>query len=97
MLDDGSVTVVPGINPLSVKLPLLLQDVQIIGAITPPAAAAGRRHARASRPASVPPTITGATKLLILSVTPAQAEVLLFARTTGTLDVILRSPARCRA
>jgi Flp pilus assembly protein CpaB len=31
-------------------------------------------------------------KLLILAVTPAQAEVLLFARTTGSLDAILRSP-----
>jgi len=36
VLDDGSVTVVSGINPLSVKLPLLLQDVQIIGTIDPP-------------------------------------------------------------
>ena len=31
-------------------------------------------------------------KLLVLSVTPAQAEVLLFARSAGSLDVILRSP-----
>lgn len=92
VLDDGSVTVVAGINPLSVKLPLLLQDVQIIGTITPPppAAAEGTEGQPA---ASAAPAITGANKLLILSVTPAQAEVLLFARSTGTLDVILRSPA----
>ena len=92
VLDDGSVTVVAGINPLSVKLPLLLQDVQIIGTITQPAPppAEGTEGQPA---ASAPPTITGASKLLILSVTPAQAEVLLFARTSGTLDVILRSPA----
>jgi Flp pilus assembly protein CpaB len=32
------------------------------------------------------------TKLLILGVTPAQAEILLFARSSGTLDAILRSP-----
>ena len=32
-------------------------------------------------------------KLLILAVTPAQAEILLFARTSGVLDAILRSPA----
>jgi hypothetical protein len=31
-------------------------------------------------------------KLLILAVTPAQAEVLLFARTAGVVDAILRSP-----
>ena len=39
------------------------------------------------------PTITGANKLLVLAVTPAQAEVLLFARTSGTLDAILRPPS----
>ena len=38
------------------------------------------------------PTLTGTSKLLIVAVTPAQAEVLLFARTSGTLDVVYRSP-----
>ena len=93
VLDDGSVTVVSGINPLSVKLPLLLQDVQIIGVIeqAPPAPPQG---ANPQAPvASTKPYLTGASKLLILSVTPQQAEVLTFARTTGVLDVILRSPA----
>ena len=92
VLDDGSVTVVAGINPLSVKLPLLLQDVQIIGTITQPAPPPAEGTEGQPAP-SAPPVITGASKLLILSVTPAQAEVLLFARTSGTLDVILRSPA----
>ena len=92
VLDDGSVTVVAGINPLSVKLPLLLQDVQIIGVITQPAPAPAE-GTEGQPAASQAPTITGANKLLILSVTPEQAEVLLFARTTGTLDVILRSTA----
>lgn len=92
VLSDGSVAVIAGINPLSVKLPLLLQDVQIIGVIDtpPPAAAQGAEGAPAP---STGPVITGAQKLLILAVTPAQAEVLLYARTAGTLDVILRSPA----
>jgi Flp pilus assembly protein CpaB len=93
VLDDGSVTVVAGINPLSVKLPLLLQDVQIIGVIEQTVAPAATAAPEGGPAASAPPTITGANKLLILSVTPEQAEVLLFARTTGTLDVILRSPA----
>jgi pilus assembly protein CpaB len=92
VLDDGSVTVVAGINPLSVKLPLLLQDVQIIGTIAQ-AAPAPAEGTQGQPAASAPPTISGASKILILSVTPAQAEVLLFARTSGTLDVILRSPA----
>jgi len=92
VLDDGSVTVVAGINPLSVKLPLLLQDVQIIGVIAQ-AAPAPVEGTEGQPAASAAPVISGASKILILSVTPAQAEVLLFARTSGTLDVILRSPA----
>lgn len=92
VLDDGSVTVVAGINPLSVKLPLLLQDVQIIGVIAQ-AAPAPAEGAEGQPAPSAAPVISGASKILVLSVTPAQAEVLLFARTSGTLDVILRSPA----
>ena len=92
VLDDGSVTVVSGINPLSVKLPLLLQDVQVIGLINPPPPAAPTT-AQGQAPASQAPQFGELqNKLLILSVTPAQAEVLLFARSAGTLDVILRSP-----
>lgn len=92
VLADGSVTVVSGINPLSIKLPLLLQDVQIIGVINPPPPAAPAT-AQGQPVASQAPAFTEpVNKLLILAVTPAQAEVLLFARTTGVLDAILRSP-----
>jgi Flp pilus assembly protein CpaB len=92
VLADGSVTVVSGINPLSVKLPLLLQDIQIIGVLDAPAPAPAEGQAAAPA-APQKPTITGANKLLVLAVTPAQAEVLLFARTSGTLDAILRPPS----
>ena len=91
VLADGSVTVVSGINPLSVKLPLLLQDIQIIGVLDAPAPAPA--EGQAAPAASTKPVITGANKLLVLAVTPAQAEVLLFARTTGTLDAVLRPPS----
>jgi Flp pilus assembly protein CpaB len=91
VLADGSVTVVSGINPLSIKLPLLLQDIQIIGVLEAPAPAPAEGQAAAAP--SQKPSITGTNKLLVLAVTPAQAEVLLFARTTGTLDAILRPPS----
>lgn len=91
VLADGTVSVVPGINPLSIKLPLLLQDVQIIGAIDPaPAAAAGADGQPA--PSTAPQVALEQQKLLVLAVTPQQAEVLLFARTTGAVDAVLRSP-----
>jgi len=91
VLADGSVTVVSGINPLSVKIPLLMQDIQIIGVLDAPAPAPA--EGQAAPAASTKPVITGANKLLVLAVTPQQAEVLLFARTTGTLDAILRPPS----
>jgi Flp pilus assembly protein CpaB len=90
VLSDGSVTVVSGINPLSIKLPLLLQDIQIIAVLESPTPPPAEGQAPA---ASQKPSITGNNKLLVLAVTPAQAEVLLFARTTGTLDAILRPPS----
>jgi len=93
VLDDGSVTVVSGINPLSIKLPLLLQDVQIIGTIDPPPPAAPAGPEGQPAPSVGPQVALDQQKLLILSVTPAQAEVLLLARSAGSLDVILRSPA----
>ncbi len=94
VLDDGSVTVIAGINPLTVKTPLLLQDIQIIGTIDPPPPAAPPAEQGQPAPTVAPQVdLLGADMLLILAVTPAQAEVLLFGRTTGTLDVILRSPA----
>lgn len=92
VLKDGSITVVSGINPLSIKLPLLLQDVQIIGVINPPPPAAPAAAKDQPAPSQAPAFTEPVNKLLILAVTPAQAEVLLFARTTGVLDAILRSP-----
>jgi Flp pilus assembly protein CpaB len=89
VLRDGTITVVTGLNATSVKLPQLLENVQILGTIDAPVAAPANGAAPA---ASGPPTLSDVNKLLILAVTPAQAEVLLFARTTGTLDVVLRSP-----
>jgi len=91
VLTDGSVTVVSGINPLSIKIPLLLQDVQVIGVLE--AAAPAPAEGQAAPAASTKPVITGANKLLVLAVTPQQAEVLLYARTTGILDAILRPPS----
>ena len=75
---------------MSIKLPLLLEDVQILGTIEQASSADASQGGAPA--ASGAPVLTGLSKLLILAVTPAQAEVLLFARTTGTLDVVLRSP-----
>jgi pilus assembly protein CpaB len=87
---DGSVATVPGLNDAAtVKMPLLLQEIQVIGTID---ATAPAPEAQGAPAASTAPVITGQSKLLILALTPQQAEVMLFARTSGTIDVVLRSP-----
>jgi len=101
VLTDGTISVVPGINPLTTKL--LLQDIQVIGKLNqyvPPA----EGSTTPAQPGFVGDFPAG-SKLLILAVTPAQAEVLVFARninapnTFGSpdapntqIDLILRSP-----
>jgi len=89
---DGSVTGPPPgvvIPNRSVKLPLLLENIQVIGLIdtAPPAAT----PAQNGQPAATAAPNLASSKILILAVTPAQAEVLLFARTTGKIDVVYRS------
>ncbi|HKG18536.1 MAG TPA: hypothetical protein VKB00_02265, partial [Candidatus Limnocylindrales bacterium] len=73
--------------------PLLLQDVQIIASIDPPPPAPPVDANGTPTGPAVPQVALDQQKLLVLAVTPAQAEILLFARTAGTLDAILRSPA----
>jgi pilus assembly protein CpaB len=87
-----------GLRPVTVKAPLLLQDIQVIGTIdSPKQAPSGTSNSQAQNAqasaAPAAPTLTGTTKLVILAVTDAQAEAIIFARTAGTVDLILRSPA----
>lgn len=89
-----------GFAPLTVKAPLLLQDLQVIGTLDQAPATSGsssgasnNQAANASAAPSGPTADANAQKLIILAVTDAQAEALLFARTGGTIDLVLRSPA----
>ena len=99
-------TGVAGLNTLTVKAPVLLQELQVLGTIEtpvtpPPGTQAGQTPAT---PAPAVPTLTATKKLVILAVTDAQAEALIFARSTAcgvpltetdcsaALDLVLRSP-----
>jgi pilus assembly protein CpaB len=85
---DGTVATIPGLeNALTVKMPLLLENIQVIGIIEQaPATAQGGQPAASSGPALD-------QRLLVLAVTPQQSEVLLFARQAdkGTIDVVYRA------
>ena len=82
-----TLTTVTGLNNTSTKL--VLQNMQVIGTIVPPPA-----------PGTVGPTasggpstgIVGQQELVILAVTPQQAEVIKFAQIDGQISLVLRSP-----
>jgi Flp pilus assembly protein CpaB len=98
----------PSLQGVTVKAPLLLQEIQVIGTIDAPKAAtpaAPQAGQAAATPAPSGPSLTDTKKLIILAVTDAQAEALVFARTSNcgpaltdtdcaaAVDLVLRSPA----
>jgi Flp pilus assembly protein CpaB len=105
LTDEGIPAPIPGVNPLTTKL--ILQDIQVIGTLSPgvPAQPAqGNQPARPAVPGYVGDFPVG-SKLVVIAVTPQQAEVLVFARTINSrntfgnpdqpfsqIDLALRSP-----
>ncbi|HEY7590991.1 MAG TPA: Flp pilus assembly protein CpaB [Candidatus Limnocylindrales bacterium] len=82
---DDTINVVSGINATSVKL--LLQGMQVIGTLLPP-----RETTEGQTQGEQGVTLTGQQEIVILSVTPQQAEVIKFAQMDGTVSLVLRSP-----
>jgi Flp pilus assembly protein CpaB len=98
---DQSVTVVTGLNATSVKAPLLLQGMQVVGTLLPPPPAAAATAAPAAGASAAPAggpstTLTGQQEIVVLAVTPQQEEVIRFAQLTGAaplgaVSLVLRS------
>lgn len=74
-------------DPTSVKV--LIQGVQVVATLLPPppAAAAGASPAPETGTA-----LTGQQEIVIIAVTPQQAEVIKFTQVDGTITLALRSP-----
>ena len=90
---DKSYTYDAGANATTVKAPLLLQDIQVLGTIDQPTQQTEPAGASPA-PSAGPVLDLAANKLIILAVTDSQAEAILFARTAGTeIDLFLRAPA----
>ncbi|MDQ6796170.1 MAG: Flp pilus assembly protein CpaB [Chloroflexota bacterium] len=85
-------TVVSGINATSAKL--LLQGMQVVGTLLPPPTAAATGQAASPAPGGNEPAtnLNGQNEIVILAVTPQQAEVIKFAQMDGSVSMILRSP-----
>ena len=94
---DQSISVVTGLNATSVKAPLLLQGMQVVGTLLPPAPAPAATPAPGTSPApGTTTTLSGQQQIVIMAVTPQQEEVIRFAQLTGAaplgaVSLVLRS------
>ncbi len=91
--ETNSFGVLAGLNSTSVKL--LLQGMQVLGTLLPPTAAAAAPAPQASGapPAEPGTALTGQQEIVILAVTPQQAEIIKFVQLDSPLfSLVLRSP-----
>jgi pilus assembly protein CpaB len=82
--EDESITVVTGVNNTSVKL--LIEGMQVLGTLLPPTAAPA--EGSTGDPGTA---LTGQQEIVILAVTPQQAEQIKFAQMTSNVSLILRA------
>lgn len=91
--EDQILVPVGNYDPTSVKV--LVQGVQVVGTILPPPPpppAAETGTAATAAPEAAGTTLNGQQEIVILAVTPQQAEVIKFAQLDGSITVMLRSP-----
>jgi Flp pilus assembly protein CpaB len=88
---DDSIQVLAGLNNTSVKL--LLQGLQVMGTLLPPAAPPANSGTATPPPTTGggPTTLNGQAQIVILAVTAQQAEVVKFAQLDGSVTLALRS------
>ncbi|HXG40305.1 MAG TPA: Flp pilus assembly protein CpaB [Candidatus Limnocylindrales bacterium] len=87
--ETDQITPVPGLNNTTVKL--LLQNLQVVGTLLPPQPQQ-QQQTQEGQQAQPQPALTGASEIVILAVTPQQAEVIKFAQLDGSISLVLRSP-----
>jgi pilus assembly protein CpaB len=84
---NGSITTLP--SGTSVKL--LLQGMQVLCRQLPPPAQAQGQPAASAQPGTPTTSLNGQQEIVILGVTPAQAEVIKFSQLDGSISLVLRS------
>lgn len=91
---DDSVTAVSGLNSTSVKV--LLQGMQVLGTLLPPAAqtatTGGDTGTDTGNPSQPGTALNGQQQIVILAVDAQQAEVIKFAQLDSSITLVLRSP-----
>ncbi len=87
---DQTITVVAGLNGTSVKL--LIEGSQVLCRQLPPPAAAANGQGAAPAASGQPVTsLNGQQEIVMLSLTPTQAEIVKFAQLDGSISLVLRS------
>jgi Flp pilus assembly protein CpaB len=81
---------VAGLGLNSTKL--LLQNMQVVGTLLPPAPTTTQTGQASPPPASGGTALTGGSEMVILAVSAQQSEVIKFAQLDGCISLILRSP-----
>jgi len=87
---DQSISAVSGLNGTSVKL--LLEGMQVLcRQLPPPAAPQNGQPAPSAAPWTPTTSLNGQQEIVILGVTPTQAEVIKFSQLDGSISLVLRS------
>jgi pilus assembly protein CpaB len=94
---DDSLTVVSGINNTSVKL--ILQGMQVLGTLLPPpeqtssgsSDSSGSDNGSTDGSSQPSTALNGQQEIVILSVTPQQAEVIKYSQMDSSISLVLRS------
>jgi Flp pilus assembly protein CpaB len=82
---DNTITVVAGLNGTSVKL--LIEGMQVLCRQLPPPPAAANG---APAPSAGTTSLNGQQEIVMLAVTPTQAEILKFSQLDGSISLVLR-------
>jgi pilus assembly protein CpaB len=84
---DNTVTVVAGLNGTSVKM--LIEGMQVLCRQLPPVAAPANGQTAPTTDNSV--SLNGQQEIVMVAVTPTQAEILKFSQLDGSISLVLRS------
>jgi Flp pilus assembly protein CpaB len=86
----SAATILQLYDPTSVKV--LIQGVQVVATLLPPPPAPADPAVATPAPEAGVTSLTGQQEIVIIAVTPQQAELVKFAQLDGTITLMLRSP-----
>ncbi len=78
------------LNNTTVKV--VVDNAKVIGILTPPSATAPAAGGAQASPAPNTPALNGQAEIVILALSPQNAEIVRFAQMDGNLSLLLRSP-----